>query len=103
MYFCKFRRASFLLLIIQEISHYFKDISSVFAMLLDGLQKYTFINTSIYREEVRIVAIAAGYENTVGLRSDGTVLTVADADDVFGLSDVCNWANIRTPNKEEQK
>lgn len=50
-----------------------------------------------------IVAIAAGYENTVGLRSDGTVLTGADADNVFGLSDVCNWANIRTPNVEEQK
>jgi alpha-tubulin suppressor-like RCC1 family protein len=39
-----------------------------------------------------IVAIAAGSNHTVGLKSDGTVITVGS--NIYGQCDVSDWVNI---------
>ena len=44
-----------------------------------------------------IVAVAAGSQHTVGLRSDGTV--VATGWNYHGQCDVSNWKNIRLPQE----
>ena len=41
--------------------------------------------------------IAVGCVHTVGLKSDGTV--VAECDNAYGQCDVCSWRNIRLPSK----
>ena len=44
-----------------------------------------------------IVAVAAGYYHTVGLKSDGTVVAVGT--NLYGQCNVSGWTDIKLPKK----
>ena len=44
-----------------------------------------------------VIAIDAGLNHTVGMKSDGTLITCGSNDS--GQRDIENWSNIAIPNK----